>query len=133
MGKIRKTLSFIIHKILGVQYRTQISEYERENILAHDTKFFITVNQNGVLNILPGIIDDPQIRAAGYSLAYFLAREIVDFDFEIQRQLRKLERMNVPNHTPNLDELLEQTEERDEFSKYFNQSLTDEKSRNEKL
>lgn len=126
MGKLQQILRLIIRKILGVPCRSKITAYELENICSHDTRFYITVGKSGVLNIMPGGVEDPQTRAAGYSLAYLLSREIVDFDFEIQRQLKKLERMNVPRPTPHLDALLREAEEADQYSKYFDESIPGE-------
>jgi len=71
------------------------------------------------------MIDNPKLTAVTRSLAFYWARELVDFDSEIQRQPKKLERSNMTRPTPDLDVLLQG----DESDKHCKESDNGEEER----
>lgn len=113
MGRIKRTLRHLICKILNIQYRPELSEYELVNIQSHDAKFYICVDRHGIFNIGPGGILDGNLNevSAGRSLAYYLGREILDFGEVIEARLKKLEQSNAPKRTPHLDALTRENKE----------------------
>lgn len=106
MSKLKKFLRYILHRILGVPYRPELSAWEIENIQGHDARAYICVDRRGLYWITPGNIENPQAAAAGRSLTYFIGREVLDFDEAIRARLSKLDQTTAPKRTPNLDALL---------------------------
>lgn len=115
MRSLRKLISMGLHKLFNVPYYAEVSDYELRNIVERDAYFHIIVRKDGLLRLIPGRADSAADHAAGRSFAYYCARELVDFEHDLQSRVKKLPIIE----TPTLDDLLRETEEPHGFDDYF--------------
>jgi hypothetical protein len=118
MNRIKRKLQFLICKILGIQYRHVLSEWELRNIVSRDARIYLGIGKDGVSSIIPVRGDSAADHSASNSFVYFLSREIWDFKNEVDQRLKMLDDIepfttNVPQLSA-LDELLRDTEDGNE-------------------
>ena len=115
MIKIKRKLQFIVCKILGIQYRHILSEWELRNLVTRDPRIYLGIGRDGVSSIVNGRTDSPQDHSASNSLIYYLGREIFEFHKEVDQRLKKLNGIEPFTTTSalrkGLDDLLRETED----------------------
>ena len=118
MIKIKRKLQFIVCKILGIQYRHILSEWELRNLVTRDPRIYLGIGRDGVSSIVNGRTDSPQDHSASNSLIYYIGREIFSFHQDIEARLRKLDGIEPftisPPQLTALDQLLKDTEDENE-------------------
>src|SRR3990167_7819490 len=89
MRSLRKIISMGLHKLLGVPYYGEVSEYELRNIAEREPYILIQITRLGIYNIATGGKDSEE-KAASESLKNYLEPEILFLHHNIDRRLKEL-------------------------------------------